>query len=84
MNRFMNIGTRIGVAAAALVVSAAIATGSGGGNCCYTSTCTGGVGQATDCLGSKCASNQRCSGVQGCTPTPWAKAKCIPIPPVIP
>jgi hypothetical protein len=48
--------------------------GGGGGNCCFTQTC--GSQSVEDCTGSACASNERCTGSGGCTPAPWADAKC--------
>jgi hypothetical protein len=46
----------------------------GDDSCCWSQTC--GSVTVTDCRDG-CASNEDCSGDSGCTPAPWAHAKCV-------
>ena len=50
------------------------------GQCCCTSNCPGGVGQAMDCR-PRCPENYACQCLSGCDPNPWAYANCILLPP---
>ncbi len=74
MSTRRSVVLRASIVIVGVVSAGVLAGGGGGGGCCFTQTC--GSQSVEDCTGSACASNERCTGSGGCTPAPWADAKC--------
>ena len=76
----------IAIAAAGATVAFANSGHRGGGHdggmCCGSKACPDGNGGFTIAIECRdaCNTNERCIGTGGCTPEPWAEAKCKPKP----